>query len=179
MQTRHDLIAALHAYQSPFTEEKFFVPKFLKLLEHPHAFNKDHLPGHITGSAFIIDYSGQYTLLTLHAKLRQWLQPGGHADGEENILNVALRETDEETGIKIPEVKPEIFDIDIHTIPAFKGFPQHDHYDVRFLFKVSVDEPIKISDESTDLAWKPLNELSVLTGNNRSMVRMAEKLKLF
>jgi 8-oxo-dGTP pyrophosphatase MutT (NUDIX family) len=176
MDTRQELVAALKIYESSYNEESKFVPKFLKLLEHPRSFYKDHLPGHITGSAFIIDRSGKFTLLTLHAKLHQWLQPGGHADGEENVLNVALRETQEETGIKLPEVTPGIFDIDIHPIPAFKGFPEHDHYDIRFLFKVSMEQPIKISEESTDLAWKPLHELPMLTKNNRSMVRMAEKV---
>jgi 8-oxo-dGTP pyrophosphatase MutT (NUDIX family) len=177
MTTRLELVASLKTYETTSEKELKFVQRFLSLLEHPRCFYKDHLPGHITGSAFIIDLEGKLTLLTLHAKLKKWLQPGGHADGEENVLNVALRETEEETGIKNPQVLPGIFDIDIHPIPAFNGFPQHDHYDIRFLFKVSREDSIKISDESIDLAWKPLSDIPQLTNNSSSMVRMAEKVK--
>ena len=55
------------------------------------------------------------------------MQPGGHADGDENIFAVAVREGNEETGIQKLIGTEEIFDIDIHTIPARKDFPEHFH----------------------------------------------------
>lgn len=179
MITREELVTALEHYASGFAGEKEFLPRFLKLLAHPRAFHRDHLPGHITGSSFIIDDRGEFTLLTHHATLNRWLQPGGHADGEQNILNVALREAAEETGLKhIELLKNGIFDIDIHPIPARNGFPAHDHYDVRFLFRASMEEAIQLSEESHDVAWKPLRELAQITENNMSMLRMAEKVKM-
>jgi 8-oxo-dGTP pyrophosphatase MutT (NUDIX family) len=178
MVTREELIVALKDYQSNFAAERKFIKMFLKLLEHPRAFYRDHLPGHITGSAFIIDIEARSTLLTHHAKLNRWLQPGGHADGEENIGNVALREAQEETGLKTLTIARQgIFDIDVHTIPARPDFPEHDHYDVRFLFHAAADEQLQVTEESHDLAWKPLHQLASITGNNISMLRMAAKVE--
>jgi 8-oxo-dGTP pyrophosphatase MutT (NUDIX family) len=178
MTSRETLVNALKNYRSDFSEENKFQEQFLKLLDHPRSFFRDHLPGHITGSAFIIDEKGQHTLLTHHAKLNRWLQPGGHADGDENVVDVALREVQEETGLKKLTLYGEsLFDIDIHTIPARKDFPEHQHYDIRFLFQALREEALLITEESHDLAWKPLSELAIITGNNISMLRMAEKTK--
>jgi 8-oxo-dGTP pyrophosphatase MutT (NUDIX family) len=179
MRTQSRLIDAIREYQTSYSGESLFIPQFLELLKHPRAFYRDHLPGHITGSSWIIDESRQYTLLTHHRKLNRWLQPGGHADGDENIIRVCTREAEEETGLKSLRLfSADIFDLDIHTIPARKDFPQHLHYDVRLLFIASADEPLIISDESNDLAWIGCDELQSRTANNISMLRMAEKVSV-
>src|SRR6187551_2058799 len=119
--TREGLRNALQTYATPFEEEQKFSTQFQELLLHPRCFHRDHLPGHITGSAWIVDEKKEFVLLTHHAKLNRWLQPGGHADGDENVSGVALREAEEETGIKnFTLLNQGIFDIDIHTIPARK-----------------------------------------------------------
>jgi 8-oxo-dGTP pyrophosphatase MutT (NUDIX family) len=177
MTSRAELVKSLKTYSTIFKDEEKFVKTFLELLESPEAYERTHLPGHITGSAFIIDEDQQFTLLTHHAKLNKWLQPGGHADGDENVLRVALREAEEETGVKkFTLVNPRIFDLDIHLIPARKDFPEHFHYDVRFLLTASKEEPLLITEESHDLGWKKLTEIEMLTHNNPSMVRMAKKV---
>jgi len=174
---RQQLIATLQTYPSRDPDEIAFVPQFLELLRHADAYQRTHLPGHITGSAWIVDASKKFVLLTHHAKLNKWLQPGGHADGDENILNVALREVNEETGLHpldTPQRHP--FDIDIHPIPARQDFPEHLHYDVRFLFVVDKNEPLLLSEESHALAWVSLTEVAAISQNNRSMMRMVDKL---
>ena len=177
MLTRKSLISALQAYRSSYPEESSFIPQFLELLKHPRAFHRDHLPGHVTGSAWIIDDSTQYTLLTHHAKLNRWLQPGGHADGDENIINVAMREAREETGLtSLQLLSTTIFDIDIHTIPARNDFPEHLHYDIRILLMVSRSETFTVTDESHNLSWIRLEDVTEKSGNNRSMIRMAKKV---
>lgn len=178
--TRQLLVEAITTYASPYEEEKDFCRLFLDLLKNSDCFQRDHLPGHITGSSFIVDETRKFTLLTHHAKLNKWLQPGGHADGEEDILNVALREAKEETGLQnFKLLLPTIFDLDVHLIPARKEFPEHYHYDVRFLFEASQKEAMMISEESHDLAWKRVTEIPEITGLNRSMIRLAEKIALF
>lgn len=175
ISSRQELIEAVSAYTSSFPEERQFTKRFLELLNNDRCFHRDHLPGHITGSAFIVDESGTFTLLTHHAKLNRWLQPGGHADGDEDVFRVALKEAVEETGLDdFVILRPGIFDLDIHTIPGRNGFPEHQHYDVRILLQASRENVYSVSEESHDLAWVAFSEVETLT-QNHSMIRMVRK----
>jgi 8-oxo-dGTP pyrophosphatase MutT (NUDIX family) len=178
VQDRGSLISALRNYKTRFDEEREFIPRFIELLKHEDAYQRLHLPGHITASSWIINTDGSKVLLVKHAALKKWLQPGGHADGDENVLRVALKEANEETGLtNLTPVGEGIFDIDIHVIPARKdlSFPAHDHYDVRFLFQASETDELKISDESTDLCWIEMNELEKFNAE-MSILRLRTKL---
>jgi 8-oxo-dGTP pyrophosphatase MutT (NUDIX family) len=177
MRSRNDLALSLEAYSTSFHEEKKFVSQFLELLTHPRAYFRDHLPGHMTGSAWIVDEFQEHALLLHHAKLDRWLQPGGHADGDENIVAVARKEAEEETGLKNLRLLHPLFDIDIHRIPERKDFPAHDHYDIRCLFMADRKEQIILSHESHELAWIPLTEIPAKVGQNDSIVRMIQKLR--
>ncbi len=66
---------------------------------NPDALLRSNLGGHLTGSAWIVDRAHIWTLLTHHRKLDKWLQLGGHADGDPDLLAVALREAEEESGL--------------------------------------------------------------------------------
>jgi 8-oxo-dGTP pyrophosphatase MutT (NUDIX family) len=174
--SRGALVAALKTYSTAFPAEENTVKEFLRLLEHPCCFQRDHLPGHLTGSAWVINHERSKVLLVHHAKLRRWLQPGGHADGDEDILRVALRELGEETGLKnFVLAIPSLFDIDIHTIPQRTDFPEHLHYDVRFLIEADEQEPLTIDHESTGIRWVRPSDLPDLTGHHPSLLRMAGK----
>lgn len=174
--SRHHLLEQLFAYTSPYSGEGSFLPKFIDLLKHPDCFKRTHLPGHITGSAWILDEEEKHVLLVHHAKLNKWLQPGGHADGDEDVLRVALREAEEETGIrKFLVTENRIFDIDIHPIPARKDFPGHLHYDVRYRVQASIQEPLVVSEESHDVQWIALDQLEKYN-NEPSLLRMRSKL---
>ncbi len=178
MIDRASLLSALRNYKTVYDEERAFISRFIELLQHPRAYQRDHLPGHITGSSWIVNNDGTKVLLVKHAALHKWLQPGGHADGDENVFRVALREANEETGLeKLTPVGTGFLDIDIHAIPARKdlSFPQHDHYDVRFLFQADERDELKISDESTDLQWIELKDLEEFNAE-RSILRLRNKL---
>lgn len=111
-----------------------------------------------------------------HAKLDKWLQPGGHADGDENVMNVALKELQEETGLMQASLnRDSIFDIDIHTIPARGDFPEHLHYDIRFLFSTDESDSLTINHESHDIQWVNLATLEKYS-QEKSILRMKEKL---
>lgn len=121
----------------------------------PDCFQRSHREGHITGSAWLLNPRGNAALLTLHRKLGRWLQPGGHADGDPDPLRVTLREAAEESGITgIQHLSPDIFDVDIHRIPARPqaGEPEHLHYDIRFVLQAP-HETFTCSAESEALAW--------------------------
>ncbi len=177
MESRAALINALTVYTTKFKEEQPFALQFRELLKSTGCYHRDHLPGHITGSAWIVDEDRTHVLLIHHNNLNKWLQPGGHADGDENVLNVALREANEETGLSnLIQLTPGFFDLDIHPIPTRKGFPEHFHFDVRFLFQASKKDELKISEESSDLKWINLEDIPTLTQNNPSILRMIKKL---
>ncbi|NJN42766.1 MAG: NUDIX hydrolase [Flammeovirgaceae bacterium] len=172
---RGNLVKSLHSYLTAYKEEANFVSLFLDLLKHPRCYLRDHLPGHVTGSAWIIDPIEKVALLTHHAKLDKWLQPGGHADGEEDILTVAINEMKEETGISLFKNPVSFFDIDIHPIPARNDFPLHDHYDVRFLIEADSSSGLVISSESKELRWISWGDVGRYTSSNRSIERMLDK----
>lgn len=172
---RHTLLRFFAEY-NPTQEEQPFIIPFTSLLRQAACFERTHLPGHITGSAWITDAAHKHVLLVHHAKLNRWMQPGGHADGDENVLGVALREAEEETGLRHFNTVSDIpFDVDIHTIPARKDFPEHLHYDVRFLLEADSKEQIVVSEESHDVKWVALDALEKFT-RERSVLRMKEKL---
>jgi 8-oxo-dGTP pyrophosphatase MutT (NUDIX family) len=177
-QDRSSLLSALRNYKTIYNEEREYIVPFLELLQHPDAYRRKHLPGHITGSSWIVNNEGSKVLLVKHAALHKWLQPGGHADGDENVFAVALREANEETGlVNLTPVGTGFLDIDIHAIPERKDlpFPQHNHYDVRFLFQADESDKLVISDESTDLRWIPLVDLEKFNAE-KSILRLRAKL---
>jgi 8-oxo-dGTP pyrophosphatase MutT (NUDIX family) len=111
------------------------------------------VPGHFTGSAWVVSADGERALLMHHRKLDIWVQPGGHADGDGDLAAVALREAEEETGLRDLHIEGGVFDLDRHLIPARKADPAHFHYDVRFVVRAGADEGFVVNEESHALAW--------------------------
>ena len=105
--------------------------------KHEYCFRRSLLVGHITSSCWIVDPERGRALLTWHKRLNRWLQMGGHVEFDDaTLLDAALREAREESGLeRVRPVCPEIFDVDVHPIPARKDEPEHFHYDVRFSFE--------------------------------------------
>ena len=127
------LLDALDRYASRWPDDPATEDFAHLLREEPRPFHRETRTGHFTGSAWLVTADGQRTLLMLHRKLMRWLQPGGHADGDPDLAAVALREAEEETGLRDLAVLPEIFDLDRHRIPARRDEPEHWHYDVRYV----------------------------------------------
>ncbi|HSX21056.1 MAG TPA: NUDIX hydrolase [Gammaproteobacteria bacterium] len=142
---------------------------------HEDCFERTCVPGHFTGSCWLVSADFDKALLTHHTKLDTWLQLGGHCDGDPDLLQVALKEAKEESGlVNIVPVSTAIFDIDVHGIPAHKNDPEHLHYDVRFLLRVLDDADVVISPESKDLRWFG-SDIAQLPTLQPSIVRMFKK----
>ncbi|MCC5874522.1 MAG: NUDIX hydrolase [Gammaproteobacteria bacterium] len=192
---RQPLLVALTHYASCHPDEADMVTRFQRFVEaYPRCFDRTlATPGHVTGSAWIVDPAGEAVLLTHHRKLDLWIQLGGHADGDPDVLAVARREGLEESGLRALEVvhpgvaQPHVpqpnaaeneglpvpFDVDIHEIPARRDEPAHFHFDVRYAFR-AVDRAVIANDESHALAWVPMAELDGYT-RDASVARMAKK----
>jgi 8-oxo-dGTP pyrophosphatase MutT (NUDIX family) len=127
----------------------------------PAPFSRGHFhPGHVTASAFVVDPASRRVLLHHHRRLDRWLQLGGHVDDGEDVVSAALREAREESGLEDVRLLFERpFDVDIHTIPAAKGEPDHLHFDVRFVVTTARPDMATIAlEESLDLAWLDFDE---------------------
>jgi 8-oxo-dGTP pyrophosphatase MutT (NUDIX family) len=166
----------LQNYRTPYEEESAFIVDFSELTHDPLGYKREQLDGHFTASAWIVNKSRTHTLLTLHRKLGRWLQLGGHADGNENLIEVAMKEAEEESGLTSLElVDSTIFDLDKHIIPERPHVKEHFHFDVRYLFEADINEPLVISDESVSLAWITFDSVVDMIGYNPSILRMLEK----
>ena len=133
-------------------------------------FSRAHFaPGHFTASCYIVDDGGRL-LLHHHQRLDRWLQMGGHMEAGETTARAALREGSEESGLADLELVGDgIFDLDIHGIPAAKGEPDHDHFDVRYLARTASPESITIDRaESNELAWVTLARAAELMPGSES-----------
>ena len=168
---RRQILELLENYQTRFMEEAAYVSKAINFIRaNPDSFERE-LATHVTGSAWVINQTGDQVLMMHHKKLEQWFQPGGHADGDADILRVAIRETLEETGLpedKLHLVSEQIFDVDIHSVDATEKAQSHEHIDVRFLIQVDDRHPVPGNDESHDVAR---------FNNNLSTYRMVEKTR--
>ena len=163
-------------YQTDYQEEVKYKHLMLDFLdEYEDCFERSCLPGHFTGSAWLLNKDGSRVLLMHHTKLGIWVQLGGHCDGNSDVISVALKEAQEESGIdEIKIVSSDIFDLDVHLIPKSTGIPSHYHYDVRFLLQVESSDEFKSNRESKSLKWFGTNK-SELPTNELSVTRMFDK----
>lgn len=173
--TRMDLHAELCAHAAWDAGEAEMLARMRDFVAaQPDCFERSLQIGHMTASAWVVSPDRQQVLLVLHRKLGKWLQPGGHADGNSDLRAVALQEVWEETGLQARLAQAQIFDIDVHPIPARGQDPLHDHYDVRFLLEADPEAPLTISAESRELRWVPIQQVAELNGE-RSITRMIER----
>jgi 8-oxo-dGTP pyrophosphatase MutT (NUDIX family) len=174
--SREDFLAELEAYRAVDEREGAMADRLAGFVRaHADCFERGLRVGHVTASAWVVDESGTIALLTHHRKLGRWLQLGGHADGDDDVRRVALREAREESGLStVRFAQLGIYDLDVHAIPAHGTDPAHEHFDVRFAFFADPAEPLTVSDESHELAWF---QIAALAGEaiDESVRRLARK----
>ncbi|GAA0644452.1 NUDIX hydrolase [Streptomyces thermocarboxydovorans] len=140
------------------------------LAAHPDGMWKSCEQGHLTASALVIDPERERVLLTLHRKLRMWLQMGGHCEpGDASLSAAALREAAEESGVAGLRLLPGgPVRLDRHPIPP----PCHWHLDVQYAVLAPPDAAHTVSDESLDVRWFPYAEVAGVA--DESVVRLLE-----
>ena len=128
------------------------------------AFLRSNLVAHMTASAWIVNPERTKTLLVYHRIFDSWSWTGGHADGEEDLLAVALREVREETGVKAPQpVMEDIYSLEVLTVDGHEKHgeyvPSHLHMNVTYLLEADESETLHICrEENSGVAWFSLEE---------------------
>jgi 8-oxo-dGTP pyrophosphatase MutT (NUDIX family) len=136
---------------------------------------------HITSSAFIVNKSKDKVLMVYHNIYNSWSWVGGHADGEKDLLAVAIKEAKEETGVKnIIPIISDIFSLEV--LPVLGHVKReayvsaHLHLSVSYLFEVDENEVLIIKpDENSDVKWIPIDEVNTYS-NEPHMQKIYEKL---
>ncbi len=124
---------------------------------------------HFTASAWIVNRSGNRVLLIYHNIYNSWTWTGGHADGEENLLRAALREAEEETGLKnLRPADDDIFSIEIIPVNGHirrgRYVSSHLHLNVTYLVQADENETLRIkADENSGAGWFRPEELDSLS----------------
>ncbi|MET9847240.1 NUDIX hydrolase [Streptomyces ossamyceticus] len=167
MSLHDDAVLVLKGYEEQAELRQAYLDH---LAEHPDGIWKACGAGHITASGLVIDPERGRVLLTLHRKLRMWLQMGGHCEPEDTTLAAAaLREATEESGVTGLTLLPGgPVRLDRHPIPA----PCHWHYDVQYAVLAPSDAEHLVSDESLDVRWFPYADVADVA--DESVVRLLE-----
>ncbi|MFG2119540.1 NUDIX hydrolase [Streptomyces sp. NPDC048710] len=155
MSLHDDAVLVLKGYEG---QEELRQAYLDHLAAHPDGMWKACHAGHVTASALVIDPERGRVLLTLHRKLRMWLQMGGHCEpGDASLAAAALREATEESGIAGLTLLPGgPVRLDRHPIPP----PCHWHFDVQYAALAPSDAEHVVSDESLDVRWFAYDEVA-------------------
>ena len=176
---RNDLLNLLRNYHTRYMDEVAYVRNAIAYIEQNEDVFERTAPVHVTSSAWVVSPDREKVLLMHHRKYGRWFQLGGHADGDPDVINVALKECAEETGVDPAHIKlidSAIFDVDLHDVPRIGQVQAHGHIDIRFVTEIDDSIDIPGNNESHEVKWIPLYE--VLHYNNfRSTYRMLEKTR--
>jgi len=128
--------------------------------------------GHVTGSALVVDALGERVLVLWHRKLRIWVQPGGHVEGDGDLARSARREAVEETGIDgLRLVAPVPVDLDVHRVAPPDAEP-HAHHDVRFVVVAPPGAEPVANEEADRFRWLTGDEVETDPGCDASLRRL-------
>ena len=162
---RQELMETIKAYQ-PFNEqEKMDKALILNWIEtQENAFSRDNTVAHMTASAWVVNKDRSKVFMVYHNIYNSWSWLGGHADGETDLLAVAIREVKEEAGISnVRPVSEEIFSLESLTVDGHvkRGsyVSSHLHLNVTYLLEADSEEHVSVKeDENSGVAWFTLEE---------------------
>ncbi len=126
---------------------------------------RDNEFAHFTASNWIVNKERTKVLMIYHNIYKTWAWTGGHSDGEEDLLKVALKEAEEETGIKNFKLLSDgIYSIEILGVSAHekrgKRVATHLHLDCCFLLEADEKDAIRIKeDENSSIEWVNIEDV--------------------
>ena len=166
---RAELIRQLTVYE-PYNEQEAADKSLIleNLLCCEKIFSRENRQAHMTASAWVVNRERSRVLMAYHKIYQSWSWLGGHADGEADLLAVALREVSEESGLRPAHVRPaepagEIFSVEVLTVDGHEKrgayVSSHLHLNLTYLLEADPADPIRCRpDENSQVAWFPLEE---------------------
>lgn len=153
-------VSAIKAYR-PLNEQeerdKAVILDFLA--KNPDAFLRTNLIAHMTASAWVVNGKRDRVLMVYHRIYDSWSWTGGHADGDEDLASVALREVREETGVQSARlVSGDIFSLEVLTVDGHEKHgqyvPSHLHLNVTYLVEADDQDPLTVcEEENSGVRW--------------------------
>lgn len=164
---------------------KFIIDFYKK--HNGNIFTRDNEEGHMTSSCWILNRDKKKVLMAYHNIYKSFAWLGGHADGDTDLIHVAIKELVEESGVKNPKLLlPHIFSVEVITCPEHikkgKVVKTHDHLNFTYLFEVDESETLKIKeDENSAIRWIEIDKLFDYVKDKDIMEQIYKKLikKLF
>ena len=159
-----NLRSQLEMYTPCCEQEARDLALILNCLSEEDIFLRQNLRSHMTASAWIVNRDRSRVLMAYHNLYQSWAWLGGHADGEEDLLAVALREAREESGLQhVQPVSEEIFSVEVLTVDGHvkrgQYVPSHLHLNVTYLLEADeTDALFAKPDENSGVRWFALEE---------------------
>ena len=153
----YEQIKAYRPWNEQERQDQVLILDFLR--KNPDAFYRTNLLAHMTASAWVVNPQRSKVLMVYHRLYDSWSWAGGHADGEEDLLAVALREVREETGVqRLRPVTEEIYSLEVLTVDGHEKHgryvPSHLHLNVTYLLEAEEDQPLRVCEaENSGVAW--------------------------
>jgi 8-oxo-dGTP pyrophosphatase MutT (NUDIX family) len=170
-----DATAVLSGWQPPDPAQASLREAYLRhLRRHPDGVWRGCRPDHLTASALVLSADRARVLLTLHGKVRRWLQLGGHCEpADATLAAAARREAVEESGIADLVLDEAPVLLSHHEVPCGPVLPAH-HLDVQYVAHAPADAEAVRSAESEDLRWFAVDALPDDTDDSvRALVQHA------
>lgn len=159
----YEQIKAYRPWNEQERQDQAVILAFLD--KNPDAFYRTNLLAHMTASAWVVNPQRSKVLMVYHRLYDSWSWAGGHADGEEDLLAVALREVREETGVQcLRPVTEEIYSLEVLTVDGHEKHgqyvPSHLHLNVTYLLEAEEDQPLRVCEaENSGVAWFSLADV--------------------
>jgi len=134
-----------------------------RLKQGENLYIRDNLAAHLTASGWVVSPDRTQILLAYHNLYASWAWLGGHADGERDLLAVALREVQEESGLTARPISRDLFSLEILPVAGHEKhgvyIPSHLHLNVTFLLEADPSAPVRRKeDENSDVRWFAVEE---------------------